>query len=89
VTPPEVSPPIHVGLSWFISEHAGRRTIYHAGGDVGFRSLVLLVPDSRIGIALATNWQETERETLVLEILDMILQSDNQAAAPSDKAKRD
>jgi CubicO group peptidase (beta-lactamase class C family) len=62
----------HVGLSWFVGEHAGRRTVSHAGGDIGFRSLVLLVPDERIGVVLASNWQETARETLVIEILDMV-----------------
>jgi hypothetical protein len=36
---------------------------------------VLLVPDERIGIALASNWQQTPRETLVTEILDMVLKT--------------
>jgi CubicO group peptidase (beta-lactamase class C family) len=74
-TPPNESPPVHIGLGWFISEHAGRRTIFHGGGDIGFRSFVLLVPDERIGIALASNWQQTPRETLVTEILDMVLKT--------------
>jgi CubicO group peptidase (beta-lactamase class C family) len=75
ITPEERSPPIHIGLSWWMSEFAGRRAIYHAGGDVGFRSFVLLVPADGIGIALTSNWQETDRETLVKEILDIVLAS--------------
>jgi hypothetical protein len=39
---------------------------------------VFLVPDERIGVALASNWQLTPRETLVIEILDMVLQAGNQ-----------
>jgi CubicO group peptidase (beta-lactamase class C family) len=66
----------YVGLSWFIRDHAGHRTVYHAGGDTGFRAYVLLAPDDGIGIALASNWEETPRETLVEKTLDMLLASD-------------
>jgi CubicO group peptidase (beta-lactamase class C family) len=62
-----------LGLSWFIGEHAGRRTVFHPGGDTGFRSYILLVPDERLGIVLVSNWDGTPREILVSEILDLLL----------------
>ena len=62
-----------MGLSWFLGEHAGRRTVFHPGGDTGFRSYILLVPDERLGIVLVSNWEGTPKEILVSEILDLLL----------------
>jgi CubicO group peptidase (beta-lactamase class C family) len=62
-----------MGLSWFLGEHAGRRTVFHPGGDTGFSSYILLVPDERLGIVLVSNWEETPTEILVSEILDLLL----------------
>jgi CubicO group peptidase (beta-lactamase class C family) len=62
-----------LGLSWFLGEHAGHRTVFHSGGDTGFSSYILLVPDERLGIVLVSNWEGTPRKILVSEILDMLL----------------
>ena len=62
-----------MGLSWFLGEHAGRRTVFHPGSDTGFRSYILLVPDERLGIVLVSNWEGAPREILVSEILDLLL----------------
>ena len=62
-----------IGLSWFLDEKAGHRTVFHPGGDTGFRSYVLLLPDDRIGIVLVSNWDGTPRENLVNGILDLLL----------------
>ena len=64
-----------MGLSWFLGDHAGRRTVFHPGGDTGFRSYVMLLPDDGIGVVLASNWEGTPRETLVREVLDLVLAS--------------
>jgi CubicO group peptidase (beta-lactamase class C family) len=62
-----------VGLSWFLGEHAGHRTVSHGGGDTGFRSYILLLPDDHIGIVLASNWQGTDTGAINYGILDLIL----------------
>lgn len=62
-----------VGLSWFLGEHAGHRTVGHGGGDTGFRSYILLLPDDNIGIVLASNWNRTNSGALTYGILDLIL----------------
>jgi CubicO group peptidase (beta-lactamase class C family) len=64
-----------IGLSWFAGARAGRRTIFHAGGDTGFRSYLLLLPDDAIGVVLVSNWEGTPRETLVNGIVDLVLPS--------------
>jgi len=66
-----------IGLTWLLGEHAGHRTVFHGGGDTGFRSYILLLPDDGIGIVIASNWQETDRTTLVHGILDLVLAFDD------------
>jgi CubicO group peptidase (beta-lactamase class C family) len=43
------------GLSWFIGKRSGYRTIEHQGGDQGFRTALVLIPELNLGIAVATN----------------------------------
>jgi CubicO group peptidase (beta-lactamase class C family) len=61
-----------IGLSWFIREHSGHRLVEHGGGDIGFRSYIWLFPDDRLGIVMASNWQETPREILMEEIFALL-----------------
>ena len=44
-----------VGLSWFLGEMEGFQTVSHEGGDDGFRSYIVLVPDQNFGIVMAFN----------------------------------
>lgn len=64
-----------VGLSWFLGEQAGHKTVGHGGGDTGFRSYILLLPDDNIGIVLASNWHRTNSGAITYGILDLILAS--------------
>ena len=66
-----------IGLSWFLGEYHGHRTVFHEGGDTGFRSFLLLLPDDGIGIVLASNWEQTDTGILARGILDLILASDD------------
>jgi CubicO group peptidase (beta-lactamase class C family) len=68
-----VGPGSFIGLSWFIRDRGGRRVVFHSGGDTGFRSYIMLLPDDGIGVVLASNWDETPREVLIEAILDMVL----------------
>jgi CubicO group peptidase (beta-lactamase class C family) len=67
-----------VGLSWFLGEYAGHRTVFHGGADTGFRSMVMLLPDDDIGIVLASNWDRTDRDTISRGIVDVVLHSDKE-----------
>jgi CubicO group peptidase (beta-lactamase class C family) len=44
-----------VGLSWFIEEHDDGRMIMHGGGDEGYSSYLVLLPDAGVGFALVSN----------------------------------
>jgi CubicO group peptidase (beta-lactamase class C family) len=39
-----------VAISWFQGENAGRRTVGHGGGDTGYRSNLLLLPDEGVAV---------------------------------------
>ena len=45
-----------IGLSWFLSMFRGRRIVEHGGGDTGYKSYVILMPDEGIGIAIMANF---------------------------------
>jgi len=44
-----------VGLSWFIGDHQGHASISHSGGDDGFITYLLLVPDADMALVLMCN----------------------------------
>ena len=69
---------LQVGLGWFLSSYDGHRIVFHDGGDTGFRSFLLLLPDDGIGIVLASNWEETDTGALARGILDLVLAVVNQ-----------
>ena len=62
-----------IGLSWFLSTYDGHRIVFHEGGDTGFRSFLLLLPDDGIGLVLASNWEQTDTGALAKGILDIVL----------------
>jgi len=64
-----------IGLSWFLSEYNGHRTVFHSGGDTGFRSYLLMLPDEGIGMVLAINWSRGGLSRSVLDqLLDLLLE---------------
>ena len=46
--------------------------MFHSGGDTGFRSYILLLPEDAIGIVLASNWENTDTRAPGLGILDIM-----------------
>jgi CubicO group peptidase (beta-lactamase class C family) len=44
-----------VGLSWFIFHRNGERIVGHMGQDDGFASLLLLLPERRLGLVSMAN----------------------------------
>ncbi len=63
---------VQLGLGWFLGQREGQRTVFHSGGDTGFRSYILLLPEDAIGIVLASNWENTDTWALGLGILDIM-----------------
>ena len=64
---------IAIGLSWFISPYQELTIYEHAGGDVGYKSYLTLVPDKKIGIVLLSNYDEIPMRDVKNKVLDILL----------------
>jgi CubicO group peptidase (beta-lactamase class C family) len=47
---------VHVGLSWFLSDYAGYQTVFHGGGDIGYRTHFVMVPDAGVAVIVLSNY---------------------------------
>jgi CubicO group peptidase (beta-lactamase class C family) len=62
-----------IGLAWWLKEHEGIKTVSHAGGDTGFRSYFMLIPDKNLAIMLVSNYELLRSEDIALAILDILV----------------
>lgn len=69
----EDDPPTWVGLSWFISTYKGCKTISHSGGDIGFRTNLVLLPEKSMAVIVLANTIPAPVEIITNAILDVIL----------------
>ncbi len=62
-----------VGLSWFLNEYKGLKTVSHGGSDTGFRSFLLLVPEKNISVMVACNYELCRSSDIAHAVLDLLL----------------
>jgi CubicO group peptidase (beta-lactamase class C family) len=64
-----------IGLGWFIGEMLDKKTYYHFGGDRGFRSYLLLLPENDLGLVLLANcdYDEDFRQEILHGIADILI----------------
>ena len=72
-----------VGISWFIGDHNGLKTISHGGGDTGYRSNIMLIPEKSLGIVMASNFDRTPIGEIVNAALTIAL--GEELTAPEEK----
>ncbi len=61
-------------LGWDVRDYHGAKVIWHAGGLFGFTTVVVMIPEKKIGFAIATNSEEIElRYGLMYELIDHYL----------------
>jgi CubicO group peptidase (beta-lactamase class C family) len=48
--------PVHVGLSWFLSDLAGHPTVSHGGRDIGYQANLVMVPDAGVAVIVLSNY---------------------------------
>ncbi|NME72933.1 serine hydrolase domain-containing protein [Flammeovirga aprica] len=65
----------HIGLGFQIFEIDGHKVIGHFGGDKGFRSLLLMVPEKNIGVVVLGNcdYEEDYRQEILKPVIKMII----------------
>jgi CubicO group peptidase (beta-lactamase class C family) len=57
------------GLGWRLIDWHGHKTIYHGGNDVGFNSMVALMPDQKLGFAFLSNVSSAPLSDEAIEII--------------------
>ena len=64
---------VDVGLAWWLGERNGVKLVSHSGGDTGFRSFFLLVPEKNISIMLVGNYELLRTYDLAASLLDILM----------------
>jgi len=61
-----------IGLSWFISDYHGKTVLSHGGGDTGFRSYLLLIPEDSTAVVTMGNSDNFQSFGIVKRMLDIL-----------------
>lgn len=62
-----------MGLSWFLGEYNGHKVKSHVGGDIGFRSEFMLLPECGVAVIVMTNSDYVSTQKLCTTILDIVI----------------
>jgi CubicO group peptidase (beta-lactamase class C family) len=63
----------NVGISWFLGTHRDLWTVRHGGGDVGFSSNLVLLPDKKIAVVMMSNYDRAPLGIITNAALDVAL----------------
>jgi CubicO group peptidase (beta-lactamase class C family) len=67
---------LSVGLSWFLLDRGGRRFVGHSGGDLGFRTDLVLAPDAQVAVVSMANGS-ADMAMLNEDLTDTVLAADS------------
>jgi CubicO group peptidase (beta-lactamase class C family) len=62
-----------IGISWFLGKHREHRTISHSGGDTGFVSNLVMIPDQSIAVVMMSNFDRAGLRPITDAALDVAL----------------
>lgn len=62
-----------VGLSWFIYPYRGMTNYEHGGADLGYRSVLTLIPEKKIGIVILCNFDGIRINDVRNKVRDILL----------------
>ena len=67
-----------IGLSWFLSSFHGQPTVEHGGGDIGYITNFVMVPDAGVAVIVLSNYwgPETTVQDVTLTALALALDSE-------------
>ncbi len=74
-----------IGISWFLQKYKDHSIVTHSGGDLGFLSNLVLIPDRSIAVVMMTNFDRAPMRQLTNVALDVALglEPDASAVKPS------
>lgn len=71
-----------IGLGWFIGEYKGMFAVMHDGGDVGYESEIMLLPEQSVAVTVMTNIFPAATASITQAVLDAVLGFDIQMPEP-------
>jgi len=71
------------GMSWFLGEHRGWKTVAHGGSDLGYTCYLVLLPEKQAGVIVAANLNGAPASKLAFAAVDILLDNEP-GAAPSN-----
>jgi len=73
----------NMGMSWFLGEHRGWKTVAHGGRDFGYKCYFVLLPEKQTGVIVAANLNGAPAPRLALAAVDILLDNEP-GTAPSN-----
>ncbi len=72
---PSFGPYPHIGLGFQLYDFESYKAVGHFGGDKGFRSFLMMIPDENIGLVVLGNadYDDDYRQEIIYPILKLIL----------------
>jgi CubicO group peptidase (beta-lactamase class C family) len=65
-----------IGLGWFIGTLGEQFRIFHGGADVGFRTLLVMLPEESIAVIILANNERADTSEMVDKVLEIILENE-------------
>jgi CubicO group peptidase (beta-lactamase class C family) len=62
-----------VGISWFLNKYREHAVVTHSGGDTGFVSNLVLLPEKRIAVVMMSNYDRAPLRAITNAALDVAL----------------
>ncbi len=62
-----------VGLSWFLGEYRGEKSVEHGGGDTGFETQFIMLPDKKAAVVVLCNLIPAPVEEIARSVVDLLL----------------
>ena len=65
-----------IGLSWFLGKYKGETTVRHGGGDTGFNTNLVLLPERSMAVIVLCNLSPAPVEMITNTALDILLENE-------------
>jgi len=62
-----------IGISWFLSKYREHAVVTHSGGDTGFVSNLVLIPERKIAVVMMSNYDRAPLRAITNAALDAVL----------------
>lgn len=72
----QISEERSIGLGWFIETSEEGLRIFHGGADVGFRSMLVMLPEKSTAVVILANNERADPREMAEKVLDAIFENE-------------